>query len=70
MISVLNKGGAFYNGSAPRLIDYAIIPQDDDEFFVFDKPVNNTRVVYRLDKTKQVIGIIDVTQAEKVTQLK
>lgn len=60
MIQRMNGNGNFYNGSAPLLIEYALIKQGDGELYVFDKPNQGSRAVFRINSKNEVIGSIQV----------
>ena len=60
MIWQLSWNGSFYNGSSPRLIDYAVVKQPDWDLYVFDKPLKDSRMVFRLNSKNEVIGSIQV----------
>lgn len=60
MIQRMNGNGNFYNGSAPLLIEYALIKQGDGELYVFDKPNQGSRTVFRLNSKNEVIGSTQV----------
>jgi hypothetical protein len=60
MIESLSWNGSFYNGSAPKLIDYAVVKQPDGELYVFDKPNQDSRTVFRMNTKNEVISSIQV----------
>jgi hypothetical protein len=65
---ILSWNGSFYNGSSPKIIDYAVVKQDDGEFFIFDKPTPEwARMVYRTQANYNIISMSKITNAGLVT---
>lgn len=69
-ISKWSGDGSFYNGISLRRIDYAVIKQDDGEYYVFDKPEAGIRKVYRTDGKMNVIAMASVDIMGTLTLLK
>jgi hypothetical protein len=67
-ISRLNGGlsGSYYSGSAPRRIEYAVVKQNDGEYFVYDKVDNGERRIYRTDKDFKVLVVARVDFMGKI----
>lgn len=53
--------GSFYSSGDINNIDYALIKQSDGEFYLWDKPVNGARSIYRLNTDYKVIGVYTVS---------
>ena len=69
MIERLSWNGNFYNGSSPKLITYAIVRQIDGESYVFDKPNQDSRIVWRLNTKNEVIGSIQIDSKWAITNV-
>lgn len=66
---LLSWNGNFYNGSSPNIIDYAIVRQPDGELYVFDKPNQDSRMVYRMTN-HLVTGSIQIDVKWGISQAK
>ncbi|MDD2891786.1 MAG: hypothetical protein PHQ95_02370, partial [Candidatus Gracilibacteria bacterium] len=53
--------GSFYSSGDINNIDYALIKQPDGEFYLWDKPIDSARSIYRLNTDYKVIGVYTVS---------
>jgi peptidoglycan hydrolase-like protein with peptidoglycan-binding domain len=69
-IQVLQPVGTIFSWESLVKIDYAIVRQTSDrDSYVFDKPENGIRTVYRLDEKNTILAIVKVSQDWKSNSL-
>lgn len=59
-----------YRWESIDAIDYALQEQNDTEFYVYDKPKDGERLVYRTDAQNSIIDIVKVKMNNEVTVIK
>lgn len=59
-----------YRWESIDAIDYALQEQNDTEFYVYDKPKDGERLVYRTNAQNSIIDIVKVKMNNEVTVIK
>ncbi|NDK19959.1 hypothetical protein GW819_03900 [Candidatus Gracilibacteria bacterium] len=57
----ININGSFYSSGDINNIDYALIKQPNNEFYLWDKPLNGVRSIFRLNADHKIIGLYTVS---------